>query len=218
MTKLRTTLALTLGLALTGFAAFAQETAAPAADGTAAAPAANDVAMGQPAQDQNAIGSTYSKQVFDAWDLRCVRTESGQDPCQLYQLLKDGQGTSVAEINLFDLPQGGEAAAGATVIVPLETQLTSGLRIAIDGVEPKIYPFTFCARIGCVSRVGFTAAEMEAMKKGAKAVVTIVPAAAPDQQVVLEASLKGFTAGFDAVKENNAKLPAPAPAAEAPKQ
>ncbi len=212
MTQLRLTLALTLGLAVTGFAALAQETAAPTEAPAAEAPA--DLAMGQPAQDPNAVGSTYSKAVFDAWDLRCVRTETGQDPCQLYQLLKDGQGTSVAEFNLFDLPEGGEAVAGATVIAPLETQLTAGLRIAIDGAEAKVYPFTFCARIGCVARVGFTAAEMDALRKGDKAIVTIVPAVAPDQQVVLEASLKGFTAGFEAVKANNAALPAP----EAPKE
>ncbi len=211
MTQLRLTLALTLGLALTGLTAFAQDTAAPTAEAPDAAAPADDLAMGQPAQDPNAVGTTYSKQLFDAWDLRCVRTETGQDPCQLYQLLKDGEGTSVAEINLFDLPEGNEAAAGATVIAPLETQLTAGLRIAIDDIEPKIYPFTFCARIGCVARIGFTAAEMDALRKGVKAILTIVPAVAPDQQVVLEASLKGFTAGFDAVKANNAALPAPAP-------
>jgi invasion protein IalB len=211
MTQIRLTLALTLGLAVSGLAAFAQETAAPATEAPAAtAPAATDLAMGEPAQDPNAIGSTYSKAVFDAWDLRCVRTETGQDPCQLYQLLKDGEGTSVAEFNLFDLPEGGEAVAGATVIAPLETQLTAGLRIAVDATEPKVYPFTFCARVGCVARVGFTAAEMDALRKGDKAVVTIVPAVAPDQQVVLELSLKGFTAGFDAVKTSNAALPAAA--------
>ena len=67
--------------------------------------------------------------------------------------------------------------------------------------------------------MGFTAAEMDALRKGNKAVVTIVPAAAPDQQVVLEASLKGFTAGFEAVKESNSKLPAPTEApSEAPKE
>lgn len=215
MTHLRLTFALTLGLAAMGLAAVAQETTAPAADAPVATTPApgGDLAMGQPAQDPNAVGTTYSKQVFDAWDQRCVRTETGADPCQLYQLLKDGQGTSVAEFNVFDLPEGGEAAAGATVIVPLETQLTAGLRIAIDGTEPKVYPFTFCARVGCVARIGFTAAEMDALRKGDKAIVTIVPAVAPDQQVVLEASLKGFTAGFDAVKASNAALPAPAPAA-----
>lgn len=217
MTNLRMTAALTLGLVLASFSAFAQETAAPAEAPSADAATADGLAMGQPVADPNAIGATYSKATFELWDQRCVRSEGGQDPCQLYHLLKDADGTSVAELNIFDLPEGGEAAAGATVIAPLETLLTAGLRIGIDGAEAKIYPFTFCARMGCVARIGFTAAEVEAFKKGNKAVVSIVPAVAPDQMVVLDVSLKGFTAGFDAVKANNSALPAPA-AAEAPKE
>lgn len=204
-------LSLSLGLAAmaAGLPAHAQEADAPAADG---------LSMGQPEGGADGIGSTYAKASFDAWEQRCVKTESGQDPCQLYQLLKDGEGTSVAEINLFPLPEGGKAVAGATVVAPLETLLPAGLRIAIDTAEPKVYPFTFCARIGCIARVGFTAEELEGFKKGAKAVVTIVPAAAPEKSVVLDVSLKGFTAGFDAVTANNAALPQPeaAPAAEAP--
>jgi len=53
--------------------------------------------------------------------------------------------------------------------------------------------------VGCVARVGFTAAEVDGFKKGGKATLTIVPAVAPDKTVALEVSLKGFTAGFDAV-------------------
>lgn len=206
-----TTAALALGLALSGFAALAQDDA-PAAD----AATSTDLAMGQP--DPNAVGSTYTKETFESWAQNCVRTESGQDPCQMFQLLKDTDGTAVAEFNLFDLPEGGEAAAGATVIVPLETQLTAGLRIGVDEAKPKIYPFTFCAKIGCVARIGFTAEEITALQNGSKAVVTIVPAAAPDQQVVLDVSLKGFTAAFEAVKANNSALPQPEAAAEAPKE
>ena len=44
-----------------------------------------------------------------------------------------------------------------------------------------------------------TADEVAGFKKGAKATMTIVPAAAPDQKVALDISLKGFTAGYDAV-------------------
>jgi invasion protein IalB len=36
-------------------------------------------------------------------------------------------------------------------------------------------------------------------KKGAKATLTIVPFAAPDQKVNLDISLKGFTAGFESI-------------------
>ncbi len=61
---------------------------------------------------------------FEEWEQRCIRTESGADPCQLYQLLKDDQGKSVAEFTIFGLPAGWPAVAGATIIVPLETLLT----------------------------------------------------------------------------------------------
>lgn len=198
--------ALTLGLTLFGGSlALAQETTdAPVAD--AASP--EGLSMGQsPAEGP---GSTYVKEAFSDWELRCIRVESGAEPCQLYQLLKDGQGTSVAEIGLFSLPEGGEAAAGATIIVPLETLLTQGLRLGIDAAQPKIYPFTFCSQVGCVARVGFTAEEVEAFRKGNKAVLTIVPAVAPDQTVSLDVSLAGFTAGFEAVKATLAEE-APAP-------
>lgn len=202
MTITRISVALSLSLGLAALTA-----ALPAAAQEAEAPAADGLSMGQP--EGGEVGSTYAKATFDSWEQRCVKTETGQDPCQLYQLLKDAEGNSVAEINMFGLPEGGEAVAGATVVAPLETLLPAGLRIAIDGAEPKVYPFTFCARIGCVARVGFTAAELEGFKKGAKAVVTIVPAAAPDKSVVLDVSLKGFTAGFDAVVASNAALPQP---------
>ena len=84
------------------------------------------------------------------------------------------------------------------------------LTLQVDGGAAKIYPFTWCSQLGCVARVGFTGAEVDQFRKGAKAVVTIVPVVAPDQKVALDISLKGFTAGFEAVKTANAGT-APAP-------
>jgi invasion protein IalB len=177
------------------------EPEAPAAD------AATDDGLSMGQQPADGVGTTYSKADFDQWQQRCVKTEDGNDPCQLYQLLKDGEGTSVAEISMFALPEGGQAAAGATIIVPLETLLTAGVRFAIDSAEPKVYPFTVCAQIGCIARIGFTADELAAIKKGTKGVLTIVPAVNPKATVTLDVSLKGFTAGFDAVNASNAALP-----------
>lgn len=209
-------LALAALIAAAGIAAqtaTAQETTEAPAEGAAEAPAAGtDLSMGATEAPADGVGSTYVKATFDAWEQRCVRTESGADPCQLYQLLKDGSGNSVAEIGLFTLPEGGEAVAGATVIAPLETLLTAGLRIGVDDAQPKVYPFTFCSQVGCVARVGFTAAEVDAFKKGGKATLTIVPAVAPDKTVALEVSLKGFTAGYDAVAAAQAAAQAAAPA------
>jgi len=165
-------------------------------------------------------GDTYVAARFEAWEQRCVKTETGADPCQLYQLLKDADGNSVAEFSVFSLPEGtqGPAVAGANFIAPLETLLTEGMRLSVDGSKTRAYPFTVCTGVGCVARIGFTAEEIGMFKKGAKATMAIVPFVAPDQQVTLDVSLKGFTAGFDAVTAANkaADEAAKAAAAEAP--
>ena len=197
--------AIALGLCLLAAQPLFAQTTEPAAPPAADAAVPNDLSMGVdavpglPLQADAEVGQTYLAASFDKWEQRCVKTADGSDPCQLYQLLKDADGNSVAEISLFDLPEGGQAAAGATFMAPLETLLTANLRIGVDAGEPRVYPFAFCTRSGCVARLGFTAEEVAAFKKGIKAVLTIVPAAAPDQEVVLDMTLKGFTAGFAAV-------------------
>lgn len=201
LNKLRI-VALGLGLGL-GSVALAQETPPPAT-------AADGLSMGSEQKPADGPGTTYTAATFDDWQQRCVKTEDGSDPCQMYQLLKDGEGNSVAEISMFALPDGQKAAAGATVIAPLETLLTANISLKVDATQPKVYPFSWCNRLGCYSRVGFTQAEVDGLKKGSKAVITIVPAAAPTQKVALNVSLKGFTAAYDAVKASNAKLPKPA--------
>jgi invasion protein IalB len=202
MSKISLYRALTLGFAVTLAAAlpgFAQEAtpAAPAADalnmGTAATPPAPLT------KDTAQVGQNYTLASFDAWEQNCVKSAEGTDPCQMYQLLKDADGNPVAEFSMFPLPAGQKAAAGATIMVPLETLLTANLVIQVDGGTPKIYPFTFCAQPGCVARVGFTAEEVTQFKKGVKADMTIVPAVDPTKKVVLNISLKGFTAAMDAV-------------------
>jgi invasion protein IalB len=144
---------------------------------------------------------SYTKAEYGDWKLQCFKVDEGEEPCQLYQLLKDENGTDVAEVALFRLADSGKAVAGATVTVPLETLLTAQLTISVDGGKGKRYPFSFCAPVGCYARIGFTAADIAAFKKGAKATVTLVPAPAPDQKVTLPMSLNGFTAGYDATSE-----------------
>ena len=151
------------------------------------------------------VGTTYTQETFGDWQQRCVRTEDGTDPCQLYQLLRDEQGNAVAEMSLFALPDGQEAAAGATIITPLETLLTRQITLAVDSGAAKRYPFDFCAQQGCFSRIGLTEQDVQAFKRGAVATMTIVPAAAPDQEIALDVSLSGFTAGYDAVAAANAE-------------
>ena len=65
--------------------------------------------------------ASYTGATHGDWELVCMRAEEGEDPCQMYQLLRDADGNATAEITLFPLPEGQEAVAGATVLTPLET-------------------------------------------------------------------------------------------------
>lgn len=144
-----------------------------------------------------AAGETYVAGNYSDWELRCLRLENGRDRCQMYQLLLDSTGQAVAEVNLFAIPPGSPAEAGATVITPLETLLTADLRLVVDQGEARRYPYSFCSAEGCIARLGFTPEEVAEFKRGAKGTITIVPALAPDQTVDLTMSLSGFTASFE---------------------
>jgi len=180
--------------------ALAQETdeAAPAEDTTEDVASDDDgLALGEPVGPQP--GEAFIRETFSDWALRCVKAPEGQpDACNLYQLLTNEEGRAVAEFNLFRLPEGGRAAAGANIVVPLETLLTQQLTIAVDGQNARRYPFTFCNSAGCVARIGLTAEEVEEFKRGVQASVRLVPIADPSTEVVLPVSLSGFTAGFEA--------------------
>lgn len=157
------------------------------------------LSLGEDADKDPELGKPYTKKEIGSWEMRCIKTEEEVDPCQMYQLLADGEGAPVAEVSLFRLPGGGQAKAGATVVVPLETALPAQLTLSVDGGKARRYPYAFCNPVGCYVRMGLTDADIAAFKRGKQAVLTIVPALAPDQEVKLTLSLDGFTAGYDEV-------------------
>jgi invasion protein IalB len=202
---------LALALALTLAAPVAAQTTAPATGTTPTTPATEapvtdeDVAKAgiSMGEEVDGIGSTYTKETHGDWQLSCVRSGTEADPCQLYQLMQDDQGNSVAEISIFNLPAGSQAVAGATIVTPLETLLTAQVTMRVDNGQAKRYPFTLCASMGCIARVGFTEAEVNSFRRGNKATFVIVPAMLPDEQVEITMSLTGFTAGYEAVTAAN---------------
>ncbi len=155
--------------------------------------------LGQPVDNTPQPGQRYSKEKFGDWELACIKTTEGDDPCSLFQVLKDESGNAVAEVSLFRLEGNGQAVAGATVVVPLETLLPAQLTISVDGASGKRYNYSFCNQVGCVAQIGLTASDIDSFVKGHGATVSLVPAKAPDQTVVLNMSLKGFTAGYGVV-------------------
>lgn len=175
----------------------AAEPAAPATDAAEAAPAQDQA---QPPADDQLVASYYNRESHGDWQLRCLRTPDGKDPCELYQLLRDDNQGPVAEISV--IPFEGQAAAIMNFVAPLETDLEMGMGLKIDNSENRRYPFLVCAPIGCVARIGMSETELGALKRGAKATVTLLPFGGdPEKNAVhLPVSLKGFTAGFDALK------------------
>lgn len=172
------------------------EAPAPAASDTAAPAQSADTAPAQ-TQAQDQVGSYYTKSTHGDWQLRCLRTQDGKDPCELYQLLRDDQQTPVAEISV--VPFTGEAAAIMNFVAPLETNLEAGMGLQIDAGKNNRYPFMVCAPIGCVSRIGMSQAELDSLKRGNKATVSLLPFGGTMEEnlVRLNVSLSGFTAGFD---------------------
>ncbi len=170
------------------------------------------LSMGEPE-----VGTTYVRDTFGDWEMRCITAPEGQpEPCQLYQLVTDGQDNPVAEFNLFTVPEGnGDLAAGATIVTPLDTLLTGQLRMAVDSNPARVYPFSFCQQIGCYVRLGMSGNDVQAFRAGSEATISIVPLQAPDQSVPLTLSLSGFTAGFDALQAYNDEVLAQLQAAQA---
>ncbi len=154
--------------------------------------------MGTDATVPQDLGKPYIRETNGDWKLQCLRTETPEtDPCQMYQLLSTEDGSPIAEVFLFRLPEGGQAKAGAEVIVPLETSLQQQLTISIDGGPVRRYPYAFCSKIGCVARIGFTEGDVAALKRGIAAEMKIVPFLAQNSPIALSLSLKGFTASYD---------------------
>ncbi|EAQ44988.1 MAG: invasion-associated locus B family protein [Roseobacter sp. MedPE-SWde] len=157
--------------------------------------------LGQPVDDGTPkLGDRYAKETHGDWDLACVKTEAETDPCSLLQILTDPNGNPMAEVSLFRIDQpGGQAVAGATIIVPLETLLPAALTISVDGAPGKRYNYSFCNPLGCVAQIGLTQADIDTFKAGGEATLSLRPAPAPDQLVEMKMSLKGFTAGYNVV-------------------
>jgi invasion protein IalB len=196
----------------------ATETPAPAAEAPATPAEAPAAAAAPAAPAEPQIGQPYAKETHGDWTLRCMKTETGADPCELYQLLKDAENSPVAEASVIPM-SGGKVEAVVTFVAPLETDLSVGLGLQVDAAQEARYPFMLCARVGCISRIGLEPAQLDPLKRGKTATVTVLPFGAPKEEMVkLPLSLSGFTAGMTALVEANKAAAAANPAAhtEAP--
>lgn len=154
----------------------------------------------QPAEDPE-----YTKNTHGDWVIQCLRVAEGPEPCEMAQLLRDDEGVPRGQVSIFKVPEGGQVAAGGTIIVPLGTILTEQISIQVDSGATKRYSFLVCTADGCISRVGFLPEDINAFKRGAVAKVSMVLANQNEQRVVANMSLSGFTAAFDEITNTAAQ-------------
>ena len=143
------------------------------------------------------IGKPYIADRIGDWSLECVRGQDGLETCEMTQLLLNKQKQPMSEISLFRLTNDQGIAAGANIVVPLETLLTIPLTISFDEANVKQYPYTFCNAIGCIVRVGLTVNEINILKKGSQAKISVVHISQPNRPITFGMSLNGFTAAFE---------------------
>jgi invasion protein IalB len=214
MADLLKPLGLALLLALAGPAA-AQDAEAPEtadAPEAAEAPAAPEAPMAATAGED----ATYIDEVFTDWQRECLRTETGEDPCRMAQVLFDAEQTPVGKLAIGRQAPGSPAVAVGELALPVDLGilLPQGLMIGVDRGLSKQYDFYMCLPDGCIARLLFGPDDVAAFKAGEVMNLGLVAFLPPDREptrIVIPVSLKGFTAAYDSLP-----VPAPAPAAEAP--
>lgn len=151
------------------------------------------------AQETPALPEPFEAAVHNDWSIMCERTDAVEATnCEMYQLLRDASGSPIAEISVVALPFGAEFAAGATITTPLETFLPTGMGWHIGSAEDmRVEPFRVCTVVGCIVRMGLNVEDIDAMKAGAQATITIAPFVQIEQPIEIAVSLSGFTAAYD---------------------
>jgi len=165
-------------------------------------------AAAQETETERQPGEAYVAEVFTDWELRCIAAaEEGQpERCEMFQLLLDDQDNPVSVFRIsVPLVETEDQIAAAVLVTPLETLLAPGLRIRVDDSEPVGVPFTLCEASGCIARIPLTEENVEVFKAGGDVFLDIFALVRGDLgdiggvPVALTASLRGFTAAFDAL-------------------
>lgn len=142
------------------------------------------------------VGQHYLAKTYRDWQRICVKTDGGEDPCHIYQLIKNKDNLPIGEITLLKVSEPEGVSAAATILTPLGTLLTSKLVLTLDDGTKGDYPFSWCDKRGCYARAAFTDDEVFSMKKGRSGTIKIETVSAPGEALTLPVSFLGFTAAI----------------------
>ncbi len=176
-------------------AAEAPATEAPAAEAPPE-PRAEVVPVEPRANDQP---REIVKESHGDWDIVCLPDGTS---CVMAQKGNDAEGREILEVRIRKLtPQTkGKVTivAAIQIAVPIGVMLKPGLALQIDSAKPLPAAYQNCNSNACMVREAVDENMINSMKKGAKAVFTII--APPNVKLPIDVSLKGFTAAYNSLK------------------
>jgi len=118
--------------------------------------------------------------------------------CGMVQTARNEERKNVAlTLVLIRGEQQGKPVTMMRVMAPIGVYLPTGVALEIDGAAVGRVPFTRCLPQVCVAFAEASPPTLEKLKKGGKANFIIYEA--PGLGISLALSLKGFTAGLDAL-------------------
>jgi len=144
------------------------------------------------------------------WALQCEDAQSeGQNgasdkpaerACGMVQTARNEERKNIAlTLVLLRTEQQGKQTTMMRVMAPIGVFLPTGVALEIDGAAVGRVPFTRCLPQVCIAFAEASPQTLEKLKKGGKANFIIYEA--PGLGISLQLSLKGFTAGFDALNK-----------------
>jgi invasion protein IalB len=169
-------------------------------------------AMAQTEDTGRTPGEAYVAEVFTDWELRCITpAQEGQpEQCEMFQLLLDEEDNAVAVFRMsIPLVLAEGQIAAAIIVTPLETLLAPGIRIRIDEGDPVGVPFTLCDQAGCLARIPMDQNSIDVFLAGGDAFIDIFALVRSELgeiggvPVALTASLRGFTAAWNALQDRH---------------
>lgn len=204
--------AILLAVALAGPAAAQSNTdqqpapaPAPAGEQPAAEqPAGEQPAAEQPAGQQPGLGTETVSATYQDWQMICQQVSADQQICGAVQeVLNEKQ--NLALWIAFGYFQPGR---GPVMIMRVPYDLTDpptgfrvaqGIQLAVDGGSQVPVPFEVCAPGGCQIGVLMEDDFVKALKAGNR--LNLIVPLSNGQQATINASLKGFTAAFNALEK-----------------
>lgn len=147
------------------------------------------------AQNQETVKATHGD-----WEVRCA--ENDDKLCVIAQVGKTADGKNALEVRIRKLEgaktnDGKVIPAAIQIITPLGTILRAGVRVSIDGSEPRTGPFEVCVPNGCVVRDAMSEDFLSNLRSGKAATVSYTMLQQGD--ITANISLKGFSKAFGAL-------------------